>query len=89
MVQAEFALRISELNLRQYDAAIATFQNAKPLAPNNYDAQIWLENAYQSGGRANDAAAAYMRAATPPGLRSMVSEKRRTPFRLSKHRPGT
>ena len=88
-MQAEFALRISELNLRQYDAAIATFQKATLLAPNNYDAQIWLENAYQSGGRANDTSAAYMRAATPPGLRIMVSEKRRAPFRLSTHRPGT
>ena len=62
-VQAEFSLGISEMNLRQYEAAIAAFQKASWLAPDNYEAQIWLANAYQAAGRANDAAAAYVRGA--------------------------
>ncbi len=61
--QAEFALGISEMNLRQFDAAIAAFQKATQLLPDNYEAQIWLANAYQAGGRANEAAVAYLRAA--------------------------
>ena len=36
---------------------------AAQLAPNNYDAQIWLANAYQAAGQTNEATAAYMRAA--------------------------
>jgi membrane associated rhomboid family serine protease/Flp pilus assembly protein TadD len=62
-VQAEFALGISEMNLRQYDAAISAFQKTTQLLPDNYEAQIWLANAYQAGGRANEAAVAYLRAA--------------------------
>lgn len=60
---ALFGMGISEMNLRQYDAAVGAFQKATQLAPDNYDAQIWLANAYQAAGRSNEAAAAYVRAA--------------------------
>jgi Flp pilus assembly protein TadD len=62
-MQTQFALGISEMNLRQYPAAIAAFQKAAQLTPNNYEAQIWLANAYQAAGQTNQAAAAYMEAA--------------------------
>ncbi len=51
------------MNLRQYDPAVAAFQKATQLAPTNYDAHIWLANAYQAAGRTKDAAVAYMQAA--------------------------
>jgi membrane associated rhomboid family serine protease/Flp pilus assembly protein TadD len=76
--QAEFGLGISEMNLRQYDAAITAFQKATHLVPDNYDAQIWLANAYQAAGRANEAAAAYFRAAQ---LRRRLQGPRSAPRR--------
>ncbi|HTM90374.1 MAG TPA: hypothetical protein VL155_19370 [Terriglobales bacterium] len=39
------------------------FDQTDIAVPDNYDAQIWLANAYQAAGRANEAAAAYFRAA--------------------------
>lgn len=58
----QFALGISQMNLRQYDGAIAAFQKTTQLNPADYGGFIWLGNAYGAKGETAQASAAYARA---------------------------